>query len=74
MATDNFIEKYLPFKVQEQISNNLKVVMQHLDKFVMNKVYHHIDDPALRPKSFDHLYQTVETTESKKIHEVALAD
>ena len=39
MATDNYIEKYLPFEVQKMIGESLKGIIEHLDLSVMDELY-----------------------------------
>jgi hypothetical protein len=45
MATDNYIEKYLPFKIQEMIEENMKMLGKHLDQCLFKEVYKSVYNP-----------------------------
>lgn len=38
MATDNYIEKYLPFTIQDMMAANLKPIIEQLDKSLPSEV------------------------------------
>ena len=73
MATDNYIEKYLPFKVQEMISDCFVSVFPRLDRLLPET------EPAdaIRkggPRDFNGVYKMYEHKVYKRLHKLVIND
>ena len=73
LATDNYVQKYLPFKTQEQISEN---ILSILNRPLFNNKRKLIDMSAEEKKHLQR-YQNYRTREQhilNKLHEVVMED
>ena len=73
MATDNYIEKYLPFQIQNMIGESLKPIIEHLDLNVLDKLYEGVDD-INRPNGFHPTFKKAENKIFKQMHKITMND
>ena len=73
MATDNFIEKYLPFKIQCMVSESLECVFDRLDRLVPETE----PEDELRkggPRNFKGVFKMHEQKVYKRLHKWVVND
>lgn len=72
MATDNYLEKYLPMRIQIMISQSIKSFID----LVPNKMHLNQPDRCLLPKATDikQIYEEYEIALFKLMHDIVIND